>query len=166
MAIASAPNARQRSALIRQLPVSVSLNQQADGRLVKNFFYRGKLLRLSVVERAAREREHDDDAASGPYLAESAPADGSELCFDGEQPPCATEAEMDELAMLIAYTQTEAQMVHDEVQHEIMFLECWDATDEIQSGPSRTFNCAAEGLATTGAAALAIHTNMQAYGAA
>lgn len=161
VAIANAPNERQRSALIRQLPVSISLSRNVEGRLVKNFFYRGKV-RLSVAEHSAREPEPNDEAASGPHSPESSPMESSQLCYGGEQPPCATEAEMDELLMVIAYSQTEMQVIHDEVHQEIMFIECCEATDEMHSGPSATGNCALEGMATTGAALGGIATSMMA----
>jgi hypothetical protein len=147
VAIAGAPNAPQRSALLRKLPVSISVNLMADGRVVKNFFYRGKI-RLSTVERPRRDQEEDDEVASGPHASESSSTDASELCFEDEEPPCATEAEMDEYAMLAVYIEGESLAIHDDVQKDLeVLMICCNAAEEISSGPSASYNCVLDGIA-------------------
>lgn len=148
-AIANATSAEQRSALIRALPVSIMTTVKTGGSVVKEFSYRGKV-RLSTVGRPVRDREEDEEMTSGPHASEALSPAASELCLDDEEPPCATEEEMDEAAILAAYIEGESMWQHEEVQQELILLACCDAAEEVGSGPRASNNCVTEGIVASG----------------
>lgn len=103
----------ERRSLIRRLPVEVVTSAAADGRagVTKSYLVGGKVRLQTYVPAASH------GVSSGPS-GDALPSDDSarEECWEGEEEPCATEEEMDEAGILIAWAVEDAAYQHAQVE--------------------------------------------------
>ena len=102
----------ERRSLMRRLPVEIVTSAAPDGRV--------GLIRSYIVDGKVRLRAYVPSPSSGS--GSSGPSDGSsedgssEECWEGEEEPCATEQEMDEAGMLIAWAVEDAAYQHAQAE--------------------------------------------------
>lgn len=95
----------ERRSLIRRLPVEVVTSPARDGRpgVTRSYVVGGKVRLQAYVP--------------NPSSGSSGPSDAtSEECWEGEEEPCATEAEMDEAGILIAWAVEDAAYQHAQAE--------------------------------------------------